>query len=104
MKAIKDTKQELQETKSNLITSFGKELGKIKATKKELEAYRERLIADGVNTVEIQRAVKNYPINKRLAFILQEKAIHENLDDAVKFLDFVMGELIKNDGEDTESN
>ena len=102
--SVFETKKELQTTKANLIKSFEDELGKIKATKKELEEYRKRLIADGVSSIEAQKAVKNYPINKRLAFILQEKRIHENLDDAVEFLDFVAGELKKDDGEDTKEN
>lgn len=104
MKTVKDTKIELQETKLNLITSFADQLEKIKATKKEIEAYRERLVADGVNEIDIHKAVKDYPINKRLAFILQEKAIHKNLDDAIEFLDYIAGELIKYDGEDAKGN
>lgn len=101
---IKETKKELQQTKENLIKTFANELEKIKVTKKELEEYRKRLIADGVNELEIKRAVKHYPINKKLAFIIQEKSIHENIDKGIEFLSYVIKELIKDGGEDTKEN
>lgn len=78
---------ELKQTKDNLFKSLNEELGNIKATKTELEKYQQALKDKNIEQDKIDKYVADYPINKKLQFILHEIGLHEQLDTAIEFLD-----------------
>lgn len=100
---IKKAHKEFKDTKHNLYTSLNEQLGNIVVTKSELEKYREGLKSKNISDDKIEKYVKDYPITKRLQFILHEGQLHEQLDDAISFLDKAILYLTESDSNGKES-
>ena len=89
---IKEAKDELVKSKSQLVESFEKkalEPANIKLTKEQLEEMRERM--KNYPKAIIERNIEFAQVNKILNTVISEKQLHDKLDEAIEFLN----ELLK---------
>lgn len=91
LKNINKTKKDFVNTKGKLYDTLDNKLSNLEATKSELERYKQALIERGItDEFEIAEYLQDYPINKKLQFVLHEMSLHDQLDAAIEFLDEVI--------------
>jgi len=89
LKNVKKALGEFKESKKTLPKSFDSHLENIKVTKEELEQLKEHY--KEYPEYFRDREIGLFNIKKKLQVVLNEKALHDNIDEAIKFLN----ELLK---------
>lgn len=80
--------KELKDTKGMLNDSFDSVLGNVTTTKKEFEELKEKLSA--YPDFVIKREIDLLNIKKKLATVLNEKNLQDQLDVGIAYLDSLL--------------
>lgn len=84
---IQEVNQELKETKEKLYQTLDEKIGQILVTKEELEQYKKILQEKKLSEQRVQEELDRYHILKKIDFVINESAVHEQLDKCISFLD-----------------
>ena len=84
MKNVKEALEQFEESKETLPKSFDSHLENIKVTKEELEQLKEHY--KDYPEYFRDREIGLFNIKKKLQVVLNEKQLHDNIDEAIEFL------------------
>ncbi len=84
---IQEVNKELKETKEQLYQSLNDKIGQLEITKEELEQYKKILQEKKLSEKRVEEELDRYHILKKVDFVINERAVHEQLDKCISFLD-----------------
>ena len=84
---IQEVNQELKDTKESLYQTLNDKISQLEVTKEELEQYKKILQEKKLSEARVEEELNRYHILKKIDFVINERAVHEQLDQCIDFLD-----------------